>query len=142
MSGIFKTPGKDDRLNSLAQGIAQAMFGSNAAPRNNGLLGYTDDEARKQWAWSKAKVISVSFEQLGIREDGYGARIKWVDYGNRDSGFGWEIDHSVPKDRGGSDNYNNLRPLFWRTNVEKSNKILFLWPYRWSVLHERNMQAG
>lgn len=39
-------------------------------------------------------------------------------YGNRDSRFGWEVDHI---NLNGGDNLDNLRPLHWKNNVAKSD---------------------
>jgi hypothetical protein len=45
--------------------------------------------------------------------------IKRSEHGNRDSQFGWEIDHVVPKALEGTDLFGNLQPLHWRANVAK-----------------------
>jgi len=37
-------------------------------------------------------------------------------YGDRNNEFGWEIDHIVPKSRGGKSHIHNMRPLHWRNN--------------------------
>jgi len=47
-----------------------------------------------------------------------GAPIKREEYGNRESKYGWEIDHINPV---GSDNLENLQPLQWENNVAKSD---------------------
>lgn len=52
------------------------------------------------------------------RKDKCGAPIKREDYGNRESKYGWEIDHINPD---GSDNLENLQPLQWKNNVAKSD---------------------
>ena len=54
-----------------------------------------------------------------------GNKIKYDDYGNRDSDYGWEIDHIHPESRGGSDELSNLQPLQWEANMKKSNKIAY-----------------
>lgn len=66
--------------------------------------------------WSKATPIAGvddSFERL----DAFGNRIRWDDYGDRNSRFGWEIDHITPEAVGGSDMLDNLRPLHFRANA-------------------------
>jgi len=52
------------------------------------------------------------------RKDKCGAWMQFSKYGNRDSDYGWEVDHIIP----GDDNSpSNLRPLQWVNNVEKSD---------------------
>jgi hypothetical protein len=40
-------------------------------------------------------------------------------YGDRNSQYGWEIDHITSQDHGGSDAPSNLRPLQWENNASK-----------------------
>lgn len=77
----------------------------------------TFDEAIIEAVWRKGKAVSL----LGnlTRKDICGATIKRSEYGNRNSEYGWEIDHIDPN---GSDNLINLQPLQWKNNVEKSDK--------------------
>jgi hypothetical protein len=37
-------------------------------------------------------------------------------YGDRNSSYGWEVDHINPN---GGDDLSNLRPLQWKNNLEK-----------------------
>lgn len=39
--------------------------------------------------------------------------------------FGWEIDHILPTSKGGTDDNNNLEPMHWQNNQEKSDKTIF-----------------
>jgi len=70
--------------------------------------------------WNKGRIIS-GYPSSVWRYDDCGAVIKWSDYGNRNSKFGWEIDHIMPESRGGRDILPNLRPLQWENNMSKSN---------------------
>jgi len=44
--------------------------------------------------------------------------MKRDDYGNRNSDYGWEIDHIDPD---GGDDISNLQQLQWKNNVDKSD---------------------
>ncbi len=84
----------------------------------------TQQEINFLWrVWSKAIIILGQDSRL-LRKDQCGAWIKWTDYGNRNSAFGWEIDHITPTSKGGSDYLFNLRPLHWRNNARKSDGSL------------------
>ncbi len=67
--------------------------------------------------WQKGQVCQNN-DPAQWRKDQCGAWIAFSYYGNRKSDFGWEIDHINP---GGSDTIQNLRPLHWINNVEKSD---------------------
>ena len=45
--------------------------------------------------WNKAQVVSGN-DPASWRKDQCGAWIGWAFYGNRDSQYGWEIDHITP----------------------------------------------
>lgn len=55
-----------------------------------------------------------------FRKDACGAWIRRSDYG-RNTEYGWEVDHVVPKAAGGSDDADNLAPLHWENNIAKSD---------------------
>ena len=56
------------------------------------------------------------------RQDDYGRWMKFADYGKRDSEYGWEVDHIRSQYLGGSDDLNNLRPLHWKSNLERQQE--------------------
>jgi hypothetical protein len=77
----------------------------------------TFDDATIESVWRKGKIVPGQ-DSAKIRKDVCGATI-WCDrHGNRNSTFGWEIDHIDPN---GSDNLINLQPLQWENNVAKSD---------------------
>ncbi len=73
-------------------------------------------EQRKLAAWRKARV-AVGHDPAHARQDEFGWWIVWSEYGNRNSAWGWEIDHGVPTVLGGTDSLANLRALHWRNNA-------------------------
>ena len=68
--------------------------------------------------WWKASAVTISEESLW-RKDQCGAWIKRSEYGNRNSQYGWEIDHIIPEPQGGTEDITNLRPLQWQNNVRR-----------------------
>ena len=70
--------------------------------------------------WAKGTPIP-GYDSNIWRRDEYGSAMKYSDYGNRNSEYGWEVDHIVPVSRGGTDNLNNLRPLHWRNNASRGD---------------------
>lgn len=69
-----------------------------------------------QQVWEKGK-RAPNYDPAVIRLDRCGAWIKWQDYGNRNSDHGWEIHHTIPEAKGGTDAIQNLEPLHWRNNA-------------------------
>ena len=82
-----------------------------------------DDETVKA-VWSKGKEIPGYDSSVWRKDSECNAWIKRGEYGNRDSKYGWEIDHINPN---GSDNLLNLQPLQWENNVAKSDSTNGRW---------------
>ena len=74
------------------------------------------DVVRQQAVWAKGTPIP-GYDPTEYRRDAYGAVMRYFEYGNRNSEYGWEIDHHIPDALGGSDAFGNLRPLHWRNNA-------------------------
>lgn len=57
------------------------------------------------------------------KTDGYcihcGKKLSWINYGNSNGKGGWEVDHSRPKYKGGTDHLNNLVPSCIPCNRKK-----------------------
>lgn len=68
--------------------------------------------------WAKGRIASGNDPQVW-RLDECGAWIRRGEYGNRNSMYGWEVDHIVSVDHGGTDAPSNLRPLQWQNNAAK-----------------------
>jgi len=73
--------------------------------------------------WLKAIVVA-GYDSNLWRKDQYGAWIGRGYYGDRNSQYGWEIDHIRPKSHGGGDELSNLRPLQWENNVARQSGSL------------------
>ena len=79
---------------------------------------YTDAEKLQVWQMAN-KIDNVDSDIW--RQDYAGAWIRFSDYGNRNSQYGWEIDHLYPESLGGNDELSNLMPLHWKNNVSKGD---------------------
>jgi len=78
----------------------------------------TPDEKLKKIVWNKGHII-VGYDKEVWRRDDYGYAIRFSDHGNRNSKYGWEIDHIQPIMLGGGHDLSNLRPLYWHANVTR-----------------------
>ena len=76
-------------------------------------MSFSEDVIRS--VWDKGLTV-LGYDSGNWRKDACGAWISWAKYGNRDSLYGWEIDHINPH---GGDDISNLRPLQWENNVAK-----------------------
>jgi hypothetical protein len=61
--------------------------------------------------------VAPGYDPAVWRYDDYGHLIRFADYGDRQSAYGWEIDHIHATMLGGSDSLDNLRPLHCRQNA-------------------------
>ena len=77
-------------------------------------MSFSEDIVQK--VWEKGRIISENHPNIW-RKDECGAWIQRASHGDRNSDFGWEVDHINPN---GGDNLSNLRPLQWINNAEKS----------------------
>lgn len=88
------------------------------------------DEQTKLAVWNKGREIvgkdGKHWDKDVWRWDIRGAVMKYSEHGNTESKFGWEIDHIKPSAKGGSDDLDNLQPLCWENNREKSDT--YPWP--------------
>ena len=64
--------------------------------------------------WDKEQIVNGDPTGKEWKKDACRAWIKHDSYGDRNSRFGWEIDHINPN---GGDGLDNLRPLHWKNNV-------------------------
>ena len=75
-------------------------------------------------AWEKATPIRGKNPDV-YRKDVYGNTIRKPSYGTHGE-YGWELDHKKPISKGGSDSTQNIQPLHWEENREKSDT----YPYK------------
>lgn len=81
------------------------------------------DALTKLSVWNKGLPITGYLPSI-YRRDKFGTAMQFSEYGNRNSVYGWEIDHIIPTSKGGSDDYQNLEPLNWKNNSAKSDKLI------------------
>jgi len=62
--------------------------------------------------------------QIFEKTDGHcyhcGKKLAWQNYGNSNGKGGWEVDHSIPVSKGGTDHLNNLFPSCVPCNRSKT----------------------
>lgn len=78
------------------------------------------EEKTKRAVWNKGRVIP-GYDPAVWRYDMCGDVMKFPEHGNENSKFGWEIDHIRPVSKGGTDDLNNLQPLYWKNNRKKGD---------------------
>ena len=86
----------------------------------------------KDIVWKKATKIagkSIYIERM----DPCGNIILYSEFGNTNSIYGWEIDHIIPKNKGGSNELTNLQPLQWSINRQWKDKVCISKPGMTSV---------
>lgn len=76
------------------------------------------DESIINSVWEKAQKVD-NFDPNQFRKDACGAWIIRNHYGQRNSIYGWEIDHVYPQSLGGGDDEVNLRAMQWENNQSK-----------------------
>ncbi|MCK4822896.1 HNH endonuclease [bacterium] len=79
---------------------------------------FTDETI--QQVWEKGEVVENHDPDVK-RKDAAQAWIRKENYGNRDSIYGWEIDHIRRVSDGGTDDISNLRPLQWQNNLARED---------------------
>jgi hypothetical protein len=93
-----------------------------ARKRNTDLHGQEWDDELKLAVWQKGQLI-LKFAPDEFRRDISGFAMKFSDFGNQTSMYGWEIDHIFPVALGGNDNIANLQPLHWTNNLDKGDTL-------------------
>ena len=73
-----------------------------------------------QAVWEKGRPIP-NHNANEWRWDICGHIMKRDKHGNRQTEYGWDVDHKQPVAAGGDDNLSNLQPLSWRINARKGD---------------------
>lgn len=92
-------------------------------------------ERQKKIAWDKAKRIRGKNPNTH-RKDKFGNPIFRKSHG-KDTPMGWEVDHSKPKSKGGTDHPNNLQALQTRANRQKGDMYPVRKPLSQETLRRR-----
>ena len=77
-------------------------------------------QKRLDQIWDKGIIIKGKNPDL-YRQDKFGNRMYKPSYG-KFSEMGWNVDHSNPQAKGGTDHLNNLQPMNSRANSSKNDK--------------------
>ena len=85
---------------------------------------YTEEQLDEIWVKGEPE---QGYSPDRWRKDKCGASMNRSEHGNTDSPHGWEVDHIIPKSKGGSDHIDNLRPLHWKNNDAKGDKLDGYW---------------
>lgn len=103
------------------ENIEVLIMTNNPRKPNTDVNGHSFTDITVDAVWAKAK-IDPEYHPEEYRRDYYGTLIRLNEFGNRDSEFGWEIDHIKPVSKGGSDYLFNLQPLHWKNNAVKGDE--------------------
>lgn len=68
-------------------------------------------EDLKRAAWARTSPVSGQVNSWEIRKDCLGNLVRYADFGNRHSPFGWELDYLVAQ---GANDPDNLQALHWK----------------------------
>ncbi|MBL0210766.1 MAG: HNH endonuclease [Holophagaceae bacterium] len=93
--------------------------------RNTDIAGKPFGQTTIGVVWAKGRPIN-GYEPKDWRYDICGKPLKFTDYGNTKSNHGWEVDHIKPVAKDGTDDLDNLQPLQWEINRDKSDT--YPWP--------------
>jgi 5-methylcytosine-specific restriction endonuclease McrA len=89
---------------------------------NTNRFGRAWSDQTKKEVWEKGLAIPEYSPEIW-RWDKYASPMKWSDFGDRKSKYGWEIDHVKPVIHAGNDSIDNLQPLNWKNNAEKGDLL-------------------
>src|ERR1041384_2144086 len=91
---------------------------------NTNIKGMPFDRATIKAVWNTGFPIH-GYDATEWRRDPFGHIIRFADYANEQSPYGWHIDHIKPVSMMGFDGLTNLEPVYWKTNIVKSEMYPF-----------------
>ena len=77
-------------------------------------------EDLKRAAWARTSPVSGQMNAWEFRRDAFGNLVRYADFGNRHSPFGWELDHIISRSAGGSTDPENLQALHWKATAART----------------------
>ena len=80
-------------------------------------------EDLKRAAWAHTSPVAGQLNSWEFRKDCLGNLVRYADFGNRHSPFGWELDYIVARALGGSTDPENLQALHWKATAARSESV-------------------
>lgn len=80
-------------------------------------------EDLKRACWGRTSPVSGQINAWDFRKDCLGNLVRYADFGNRHSPFGWELEYIVPIRLGGSSDAENLQALHWKASAARSEAV-------------------
>ena len=84
---------------------------------SQGLMTMLED--MKRAAWARTSPVSGQGHSWEFRKDCLGNLVRYADYGNRHSPFGWELEYIVARAGAGTDP-ENMQALHWKANARSA----------------------
>jgi hypothetical protein len=81
-------------------------------------------EDLKRAAWARTSPVTGQSNSWEIRKDCLGNLVRYNDFGNRHSPFGWELEYIVSRAAGGSTDPSNLQALHWKAAAVRAEPQL------------------
>ena len=77
-------------------------------------------EDAKRAAWARTSPVTGQSNSWEFRKDVLGNLVRYADFGNRHSPFGWELDFIVSRSLCGSTDPENIQALHWKANAART----------------------
>jgi hypothetical protein len=79
-------------------------------------------EDLKRAAWARTSPVSGQMNAWEFRKDCLGNLVRYADFGNRHSPFGWELDYLTARPSTGMTNPDALQALNWKSIAARSER--------------------